>query len=55
MRSLTLIGKMLLYIEVNSVFIGLNSEYGIIQLDFATRIGSALVENAQLHYFSTIM
>ena len=53
-RSLTLIGQMLFDIEVDCVLVGFDTKNGIIEFRLAPGILTLLIENTDLHYFSTI-
>ena len=52
--TLTLVRQILLYIQVNSMFVGLNSKNTIVQGCLATRLFAQGGKNVQFHYFSTI-
>ena len=49
MRTLTLVGQILLYVQVNGVVVRLDSKDGIIERDLATRILSLDVIYTQFH------
>src|SRR5690606_2911727 len=54
-RALTLIGQVALYIQVNSVIVGLNAEYRIGKAYLSSRVFSAIFYDRYLHHFTRII
>src|SRR5690606_13017568 len=51
-RSLTLIGQVLLHIQVNRVIVGIDAEYLIRQCNLVTRFLACYIEYLQFHVIS---